>query len=267
MFNNFNVSEKFFIKTSIDFSLIFASFLIFVILKLANTSTTLTLLILAVSLLIVILLELIINIRFGTVLKSSFAENNSKRLKTKACINEILNRQKQTINNYLQTTKEFQENSTAKENPENLNILKQRIQIVSDLILELSQYNRQISSNIEIIENITEQTNMLALNATVESARAGEHGKGFAVVASEIRKLADESKNATNKILTLINDVQNVTNSTIMATEEGSKEIDSIIKNSDMAGLNFNEITNILNSILKNISEITQSFNSEQTQD
>ena len=83
-------------------------------------------------------------------------------------------------------------------------------------------------SNLDsIIQNIAEQTNMLALNATVEAARAGEHGKGFAVVASEIRKLADESKQAITKITSLTSNIQYTTNSTVMATEEGSKEIEN----------------------------------------
>ena len=152
------------------------------------------------------------------------------------------------------TNKEYEK---IEDNAEKLSILKQRIQIVSDLILELSEYNQQIISNIGIVENIAEQTNMLALNATVEAARAGEHGKGFAVVASEIRKLADESKVATNKISSLINDVQNVTHSTIMATEEGSKEIDTVVKSVDFAKSNFNEINNIIKSISQNVTRIT----------
>jgi methyl-accepting chemotaxis protein len=108
-----------------------------------------------------------------------------------------------------------------------MNTLKQKIEIIAELILELSEHTQQIGSIIGVVEDITEQTNMLALNAAVEAARAGEHGKGFAVVASEIRKLADESKQATAKISSQIHDIQQATNSTVMATEEGTKEIES----------------------------------------
>ena len=118
------------------------------------------------------------------------------------------------------------EHETVQTNIKKMLTLKQKIQIIAELILELSEHTQQIGSTIGIVEDIAEQTNMLALNAAVEAARAGEHGKGFAVVASEIRKLADESKQATSKIISLIYDIQQATNSTVMATEEGSKEIE-----------------------------------------
>lgn len=140
-------------------------------------------------------------------------------------------------------------------------VLKQRIQIIAELILELSEYIQQIGSIIGLVEDIAEQTNMLALNAAVEAARAGEHGKGFAVVAGEIRKLADESKQATTKIASLINDIQHTTNSTVMATEEGSKEIESGVKLAGNIEENFNVLNNTLNSLMKFIENV--SFNSE----
>ncbi len=140
-------------------------------------------------------------------------------------------------------------------------VLKQRIQIIAELILELSEYIQQIGSIIGLVEDIAEQTNMLALNAAVEAARAGEHGKGFAVVAGEIRKLADESKQATTKIGSLINDIQHTTNSTVMATEEGSKEIESGVKLASNIEENFNILNEALNNALKFIENI--SLNSE----
>ena len=133
-------------------------------------------------------------------------------------------------------------------------VLKQRIQIIAELILELSEYIQQIGSIIGLVEDIAEQTNMLALNAAVEAARAGEHGKGFAVVAGEIRKLADESKQATTKIASLINDIQHTTNSTVMATEEGSKEIESGVR---LAG-NIEENFNVLNSAVSNMIKFVE---------
>lgn len=146
-------------------------------------------------------------------------------------------------------------------NIDKMMVLKQRIQIIAELILELSEYIQQIGSIIGLVEDIAEQTNMLALNAAVEAARAGEHGKGFAVVAGEIRKLADESKQAITKIASLINDIQHTTNSTVMATEEGSKEIESGVKLAGNIEQNFNVLNDALTNLMKFIESV--SFNSE----
>ena len=146
-------------------------------------------------------------------------------------------------------------------NIDKMMVLKQRIQIIAELILELSEYIQQIGSIIGLVEDIAEQTNMLALNAAVEAARAGEHGKGFEVVAGEIRKLADESKQATTKIASLINDIQHTTNSTVMATEEGSKEIESGVKLAGNIEQNFNVLNDALTNLMKFIESV--SFNSE----
>ena len=116
--------------------------------------------------------------------------------------------------------------NTVSENISQTKSFKQKIQVMAELILELNENIHQIAMTVDVVEDIAEQTNMLALNAAVEAARAGEHGKGFAVVAGEIRKLADDSKQATSRIATYISGVQQVTNSTILATEESSKDVD-----------------------------------------
>ncbi|HNW25356.1 MAG TPA: methyl-accepting chemotaxis protein [Candidatus Gastranaerophilaceae bacterium] len=142
------------------------------------------------------------------------------------------------------------EQEAIKANIEKMITLRQKIQIIAELILELSEHTQQIGSIIGIVEDIAEQTNMLALNAAVEAARAGEHGKGFAVVAGEIRKLADESKQATTKITNLIKDIQQATNSTVMATEEGSKEIELGVKLAD----NINQNVDLLTGLIKEVN-------------
>ena len=141
-----------------------------------------------------------------------------------------------------------------KQNYDKMIVLKQKIQVIAELIVELSEYIQQIETTIGVVEDIAEQTNMLALNAAVEAARAGEHGKGFAVVAAEIRKLADDSKQATNKVTSLIGDIQYVTNSTVIATEEGAKEVESGVK--IVTG-----IESDISNLIKQITDLSKSIN------
>jgi len=148
------------------------------------------------------------------------------------------------------------EQGDVKANIEKMFTLRQKVQIIAELILELSDHTQQIGSTIGIVEDIAEQTNMLALNAAVEAARAGEHGKGFAVVATEIRKLADESKQATTKITSLIKDIQQAANSTVMATEESSKEIESGVKLADSISTNIDSLITIINEVSSSAEEI-----------
>ena len=147
------------------------------------------------------------------------------------------------------------EHDAISSNADKMLILRQKIQMIAELILELSEHSQQIGNTISVVDDIAEQTNMLALNAAVEAARAGEHGKGFAVVAGEIRKLADESKQAITKITSLTSNIQYTTNSTVMATEEGSKEIESVVKD-------INILSSGSENLLKQIKEILDSLDS-----
>jgi len=155
------------------------------------------------------------------------------------------------------------EESFIKEGIEKMYLIKQKIQIIAELILELSEQAQHISNNIGIVEDIAEQTNMLALNAAVEAARAGEHGKGFAVVASEIRKLADESKQATTKIIELIREIQNATNSTVMAAEEGSKEIETGVNITIKISENISELKTNINQTVEEVYKILSALNTQ----
>ena len=143
-------------------------------------------------------------------------------------------------------------------NADKMLVLRQKIQMIAELILELSEHSQQIGNTISVVDDIAEQTNMLALNAAVEAARAGEHGKGFAVVAGEIRKLADESKQAITKITSLTSNIQYTTNSTVMATEEGSKEIESVVKDINSVSANSETLLNLIKEILDSLEVLNQ---------
>lgn len=143
-------------------------------------------------------------------------------------------------------------------NAEKMQVLRQKVQMIAELILELSEHTQQIGNSISVVDDIAEQTNMLALNAAVEAARAGEHGKGFAVVAGEIRKLADESKQAITKISSLTSNIQYTTNSTVMATEEGSKEIESVVKDIDQVSSSSELLMNQISEIFDSLETLNQ---------
>jgi len=104
--------------------------------------------------------------------------------------------------------------------------IKIRVESIAENILGLAEQTQQIGEIIATVSDISAQSNILALNASVEAARAGEYGKGFAVVAVEVRNLAEQSKQATAQVRTILSDIQQATNATVMATEEGTKGVE-----------------------------------------
>ncbi len=109
---------------------------------------------------------------------------------------------------------------------ESMSQIKERVEGISENLLALSDQTQQIGEIIATVNEIASQSNMLALNASVEAARAGEHGKGFAVVAMEVRSLAEQSRQATAQVKAILSEIQRATNTTVMATEEGTKGVD-----------------------------------------
>ena len=105
--------------------------------------------------------------------------------------------------------------------------IRRQVDLIVGHKLELGKKSQQIGSVLDIVLELAEQTNILAINATIEAAGAGDAGRRFAVVADEIRDLADRVGASTKEIRTLIDDVRSAVNTTVMATETGSKAVDS----------------------------------------
>jgi len=142
---------------------------------------------------------------------------------------------------------------------EGISGLRDQVTAIANQIIRLSEQTGQISTVSDLVGDLANQTNMLALNAGVEAARAGEHGKGFAVVAGEIRKLADQSKKSADRINSLVNEVQAAINSTVMVTDEGTKKATVGIELAEETGEVFASIADSINQVFLNTQQIAQS--------
>jgi methyl-accepting chemotaxis protein len=126
----------------------------------------------------------------------------------------------------------------------------------AERVKELGTLGGQIGAVVETIDEIAAQTNLLALNAAIEAARAGEHGRGFAVVADEVRKLAERSSRETKQIAELIKKVQQGTRDAVAAMQRGAEEVDGGSAKADEAGRALGEILSAVENTVRQVSEI-----------
>ncbi|MEA0554989.1 methyl-accepting chemotaxis protein [Lysinibacillus irui] len=156
-------------------------------------------------------------------------------------------------------------NMTIQDATEKMAVTSQAIQESATVVERLSTYTNEIGDIVTLITQITDQTNLLALNASIEAARAGEHGKGFAVVAEEVRKLADQSLDATNSIRTRIETIKEETSQAVNSMAISSSNLAESSATFDASGEAFADINSQItaltqemdhvNTIMSNINE------------
>jgi methyl-accepting chemotaxis protein len=134
---------------------------------------------------------------------------------------------------------------TVQKTQESVSGIKRQVDVIVTHMLDLGKKSQQIGGILEIINELAEQTNILAINATIEASGAGDAGNRFGVVADEIRKLADRVGGSTKEIRVLIEEIRAAVNTTVMATEGGSKAV-------DLGARQFGEVT----AALKQITEL-----------
>ncbi|MDE7422136.1 MAG: chemotaxis protein [Lachnospiraceae bacterium] len=163
---------------------------------------------------------------------------------------ETLNQSAEKMENY---------NVSAEEIMKELIVISKKNDVAIERVKEhttlTNQSAQQIQSVTEIIANISSQTNLLALNASIEAASAGENGRGFAVVAEQIRVLADESKQATEQISKLVNDLMDKANANVKITESVSAAVEE-------QNEKINSTEEIFHSLNQEITQVIQSVNS-----
>lgn len=155
-----------------------------------------------------------------------------------------------------------QKGSRAVENSiKGMNEIREQIQETSKRIKRLGESSQEIGEIVELISDITEQTNVLALNAAIQAASAGEAGRGFTVVAEEVQRLAERSGEATKQIAAIVKTIQTDTQDAVSAMENSTRDVVEGAKLSDAAGQALQEISSVstnLASLIESISSATQ---------
>jgi methyl-accepting chemotaxis protein len=156
-----------------------------------------------------------------------------------------------------------------------VNIIAEIVETASGFMKELGKHSERIGDIVTVINEIADQTNLLALNATIEAARAGEHGRGFAVVADEVRKLAERTSSSTTEIGTMINSIREGIEKTVESMEKAKNNVatgvqfssqaqvalEDIIKSIDSLYTGFHQIATAIEEMNATTEEITRDIN------
>jgi methyl-accepting chemotaxis protein len=183
------------------------------------------------------------------------ASGSNNQAQASQMITELFKELSDAINSVSRSAEEASSMSndtavcTAKEGGKVVDMAIQGMTQVSEQLARLEQDSNKIGEIIEVIDDIAEQTNLLALNAAIEAARAGEQGRGFAVVADEVRKLAERSGEATKQVTLIIKGMQNNTKESVQSVAGG-------VEKSIETGKAFEQIVTMVNSTAHKVSEI-----------
>lgn len=179
-----------------------------------------------------------------TQLASSAAETASAVTETTATVEEVKQTSQVSSQKSRQVADSAQKATQVAANGtqsvegtvEGMTRIRQQMESIAESIVRLSEQTQAIGEIIATVDDLAAQSNLLAVNASIEAAKAGEHGKGFAVVAQEVKSLADQSKHATAQVRAILTEIQKATSGAVMATERGTRAVEAGVTQSQAAG-------------------------------
>ncbi|MEH7380642.1 HAMP domain-containing methyl-accepting chemotaxis protein [Bacillus sp. JJ1533] len=160
--------------------------------------------------------------------------------------------------NVLEMTKKGYEYMTT--STEQMNKINSIMEYSVEKVKGLDEQTKQISTLVKVIRDIADQTNLLALNAAIEAARAGEHGRGFAVVADEVRKLAEQVSHSVKDITEIVNSIQKESNSVAGVLQDGYSQVEAGAKQIQVTGQTFEAIHAAVTDMVERIRSISENL-------
>ena len=137
--------------------------------------------------------------------------------------------------------------------------IQEQMESIAESIVRLSEQSQAIGEIIASVNDLAEQSNVLAVNAAIEATKAGEQGKGFGVVAQEVKSLAEQSKQATAQVRTLLGDIQKATSAAVLATEQGHKAVEAGVRESAEAAEAIRQLSDTVNESAQAAAQIAAS--------
>ena len=174
-------------------------------------------------------------------LANTFNEKSKESIKVGEIAAEITNQGTEAFNKINQGIQE----------------VKNQMDQVAGMVIELSKQSQTIGEITEAVKEIAEQSNILAINASIEATKAGEYGRGFAVVANEVRNLADQSKKSTQQIQNILDAIQESISKTVLQVEQTNKTIDHSVDFVHTAYESMSKLSNSIDSLITVLSEIS----------